>query len=154
MRIPDLFLLFESPRPLSPSQGPWDFLLTFLGIDSLTLSQHGSSGLVAKSCLTLVTPWTVACQSPLSMGFSREEYWSGLPFLSSGDHPDPGIKYWSPAWQADSLLIELREKSPPYLLSKSVLYNKIPMHLVTQISNKVNYGIHSLISIKFVKNLN
>ena len=39
-------------------------------------------GLVAKSCPTLVTPWTVACQAPLSMGFSRQEYWSGLPFPS------------------------------------------------------------------------
>ena len=37
-------------------------------------------GLVAKSCPTLTTPWTVACQAPLSMGFSRQEYWSGLPF--------------------------------------------------------------------------
>ena len=53
--------------------------------------------LVAKSCLTLATPWTVACQAPLSMGFSRQEYWSGLPFLSPGDLPDPGIKPGSPA---------------------------------------------------------
>ena len=52
---------------------------------------------VAKSCLTLATPWTVACQAPLSMGFSRQEYWSGLPFLSPGDLPDPGIKPGSPA---------------------------------------------------------
>ena len=37
------------------------------------------------------TPWTVACQAPLSMEFSRQEYWSGLPFLSSGDHPNLGI---------------------------------------------------------------
>ena len=44
-------------------------------------------GLVAKSCLTLVTPWTVAHQAPLSMGFSRQEYWSGLPFPSPGDLP-------------------------------------------------------------------
>ena len=49
-------------------------------------------GLVAKSCLTLVTPWTVACQAPLSMGFSRQEYWSGLSFPSLGDLPDPGIE--------------------------------------------------------------
>ena len=42
-------------------------------------------GLVAKSCLTLATPWTVACQAPLSMGFSRQEYWSGLPFPSPGE---------------------------------------------------------------------
>ena len=54
-------------------------------------------GLVTKSCLTLATPWTVACQAPLSMGFSRQEYWSGLPFLSPGDLPDPGIKPGSPA---------------------------------------------------------
>ena len=40
---------------------------------------HGG-GLVAQSCLTLATPWTVACQAPLSMEFSRKEYWSGLPF--------------------------------------------------------------------------
>ena len=39
-----------------------------------------------------VTPWTVACQAPLSMGFSRQEYCSGLPFLPPGDLPDPGIK--------------------------------------------------------------
>ena len=43
---------------------------------------HGSGGLVAKSYLTLETPWTTACQAPLSMGFSRQEYWSGLPFPS------------------------------------------------------------------------
>ena len=39
-----------------------------------------------------VTPWTVACQAPLSMGFPKQEYWSGLPFLPPGDLPDPGIK--------------------------------------------------------------
>ena len=38
------------------------------------------------------TPWTIACQAPLSMGFSRQEYWSGLPFPSPGDFPNPGIK--------------------------------------------------------------
>ena len=59
--------------------------------------------LVAKSCPTLVTPWTVACQAPLSMGFSRQEYWSGLPFPSPGHLPDPGIELWSPALQVDSL---------------------------------------------------
>ena len=42
----------------------------------------GGGGLVTKSCLTLVTPWTVASQAPLPMGFSRQEYWSGLPFPS------------------------------------------------------------------------
>ena len=52
-----------------------------------------------------MTPWTVALQAPLSMGFSRQEYWSGLPF-PPGDHPDLGIKPWSPSLQVDSLLPE------------------------------------------------
>ena len=54
-------------------------------------------GLVTKSRPTLVTPWTVAYQAPLSMGFFRQEYWSGLPFLYPGDLPDPGIRPRSPA---------------------------------------------------------
>ena len=49
-----------------------------------------------------VTPWTVARQAPLSMGFSRQEYWNGLPFPSPGDLPDLGIKPGSPALQEDS----------------------------------------------------
>ena len=63
-------------------------------------------GLVPKLCQPLVTPWTVARQVPLSMGFPRLECWSGLPFLSPGNLPDPGIKPGSPALQADSLLTE------------------------------------------------
>ena len=62
--------------------------------------------LVAKLCLTLVTTCTVAWQSPLSMGFPRKEYWSGLPFLSLGHLPDPGIEPGSPALQVDSLAAE------------------------------------------------
>ena len=50
-----------------------------------------------------VTLQTVACQAPLSMGFSRQEYWSGLPCPSLGDLPDPGIEPVAPALQADSL---------------------------------------------------
>ena len=67
----------------------------------------GGCGSVAKSCLTLVTPWTVAHQAPLSLGLSRQEYWSRLPFPSPGDLPDPEIEPGSPALQADSLLTEL-----------------------------------------------
>ena len=54
------------------------------------------------------TLWSIARQAPLSMGFSRQEYWSGLPFPAPGDLPDPGIKFespMSPALQADSLLL-------------------------------------------------
>ena len=65
-------------------------------------------GLAAKSCPTLATPWTTACQAPPSMGFSRQEYWSGLPLPSPGDLPDPGIEPRSPASQADSLPTELQ----------------------------------------------
>ena len=57
-----------------------------------------------------VIPGTVAHQAPLSMGFSRQECWSGLPFLSPEDLPHPGIKSGSPALQADYLPTELQEK--------------------------------------------
>ena len=53
-----------------------------------------------------VTPGTVACQSPLSMGFSRQEYWNGLPFPSPGDLPNPRMEPGPPTRQADSLLSE------------------------------------------------
>ena len=49
------------------------------------------------------TPWTVAYQAPPCMGFSRQEYWSALPFPSAGDLPDPGIEPWSSTLQADPL---------------------------------------------------
>ena len=52
----------------------------------------GGGRLVAKSCPTLATPWTVAPEAPLAMGFPRQEYWSELTFPSSGDLPDPGIE--------------------------------------------------------------
>ena len=52
------------------------------------------------------TPWTVAYQAPLSLGFSRQECWSELPFPSPGDLPNPGIEPRSPALQADALLSE------------------------------------------------
>ena len=60
------------------------------------------------------TPWTIAHQAPLSMGFSRQGYWSGLPCPPPGDLPNPGIKLGSPVLQADSLLSEPPGK--PYSL--------------------------------------
>ena len=59
------------------------------------------------------TPWTVARQAPLSRGFSRQEYWSGLPFPSPGDLPDPGIEPGSPALQADALPSEPQRSLMP-----------------------------------------
>ena len=52
---------------------------------------------------SFVTPWIVALQAPLSMGFSRQEYWHGLPFPSPGDLSDPGVEPGSPTLQADAL---------------------------------------------------
>ena len=55
------------------------------------------------SCLwPFVTPWTIACQAPLSMGFPRQEHWSGLQYPPLGDLPDPGVEPASPVLQADS----------------------------------------------------
>ena len=80
-------------------------------------------GLVAKLCLTLATPWTIIVQqASLSMGFSRQPYWRGLPFPSPGDLPDPGIEPGSPALQADSLPTELWRK---------------PMEIITLINERL-----------------
>ena len=68
-----------------------------------------------------MTLWTVACQAPLSMGFSRQKYWSGLPFPPPGDLPDPGIKLGSLALQADSLPTELWGKPKEMATHSSVL---------------------------------
>ena len=76
--LPELFSRFLCPqRPPESQQTPC------------------GGGLVTRSCLTLVTPWTLTCQVPLPMGFSRQEYWSGLPFPAPGDLPtqesNPGL---------------------------------------------------------------
>ena len=67
------------------------------------------------------TPWTVARRALLSMGFSRQEYWSGLPFPSPGDLPDPGIEPKSPTLEADALTSE-----PPGKLYLAVLNTFFP----------------------------
>ena len=68
------------------------------------MNLHGGGGLVAKSCLSLVTPWTVAHQAPLPIEFPRQEYWSGLLFPPPGDLPDPGIEPMSSALQLVSCI--------------------------------------------------
>ena len=71
---------------------------------------HWGMKVKSLSCVQLfATLWTVVCQTSPSMGFSRQEYWSGLPFSSPGDFPNPGIKLRSPALQADSTLWATRE---------------------------------------------
>ena len=77
------------------------------------------------SCVQFfATPWTVASQAPLSMGFSRQEYWGGLPFPPTGDLLDQGIKPSSPAsvWAGESFTTESQGK-PHYTLSAYLSYN-------------------------------
>ena len=98
-----------------PGKSPLSLQLTFLkAVYSHSaylayMQSGGGGGLVAKSCPTLATPWTVACQAPLSMRFSRQEYWSGLPIRSPGDLPNPAIEPRSPTLQVDSLPPEPQE---------------------------------------------
>ena len=75
----------------------WNSVWVFIHLRAYLLQPLCGGDLVTKSCPTLATPWTIACQASLSMGFSRQEYWSGLPFPSRGDLSDPGIKPRSPA---------------------------------------------------------
>ena len=80
-------------------------------------SLFNGGSLAAKLCLTLATPWTVVYQASLS-GFSSQEYWSGLPSPSPGDHPDPGVQLKSPALKAGSLLLS-HQGSPASSMAKS-----------------------------------
>ena len=76
------------------------------------------------------TPWTVAHQAPPSMGFSRQEYCSGLPFPSPGDLPDPGIEPRSPALQADALTSEPPGKPNTFIqILKHIEFLPCPRHL-------------------------
>jgi len=98
-------------------------------------------GLVTKSYPTLATPWTVACQAPLSMGFSMQEYWSGLPFLSLGDLLNAGIKSRSPALQADSL---------PRTPGKPQLYTYIHTYIHSFLNILFHYGLSQEIGYSFL----
>ena len=82
-------------------------------------------------------PWPVAYQAPPSMGFSRQEYWSGLPFPSPGYLPNPGIEPRSPALQADAL------PSEPPGKPKGILFRR-----VVKINQLCNKGDQNLIGIR------
>ena len=76
------------------------------------MTKEACMGVLAKSlqsCLTLATPWTVTHQAPLSVEFSRHEYWSELPFPSPGDLPNPGIEPCLLHWQVGSLSLSHQE---------------------------------------------
>ena len=95
--------------------GPWDSpgKNTGEGCHFLLQCMKVKVKLLSEVARLLVTPWTAAYKAPPSMGFSRQEYWSGLPFPSPGDLPDPGIKPRSPALQADTLVSEQPGKPLP-----------------------------------------
>ena len=79
------------------------FAATLMDLEIIILSRVSQPCMCAQSfsCVRLfATPWTVACQPPLSTGFSRQEYWSGLPFPPPGDLPEPRIKLMCPAYPA------------------------------------------------------
>ena len=117
MQLPasSLLLLYGSAIPGSPS---FHWHLCIQPADS-----GGVNVLVAQPSQHFATPWTVARQAPLSMEFSRQEYWSGLPFPPPGDLLDPGSKHGSPPVQVDSLPCEPPGK--PYLrLTRPVFPNR------------------------------
>ena len=87
------------------------------------------------------TPWTVAHQAPPTMGFSRQEYWSGWPFPSPGDLPDPGIKAGSPTLQADALLSEPQGK--PYGTSLVIHWLSLRAHNTESGGSIPGQGIRS-----------
>ena len=82
--------------------------------ETMVISKHMHPCMLRHSVVhDSATPWTVVHQPPLSMGFSRQECWSRLPFPPPGDLPDPGIEFKSPALQVDSL--PLSHVGSPYL---------------------------------------
>ena len=101
--MPALLLLKAVIAVITPESS---LLIYIMGVDWITLPSHSFEYMCsgAQSCLTLCNP--VACQTPLSMEFSRQEYWSGLPFSSPGDLPYPGMEPRFHAFQADSLASE------------------------------------------------
>ena len=104
-------------------------LILYFPCFSLRIRPHPPQPLYVLSCLVMsnsVTPRTAACQALLSMGFSRQEWWSGLPCPPPGDLPNPGIEPRSPALQVDSLPIELPGK--PLIIARKM-----------QIKARINY---------------
>ena len=85
------------------SSGPLILRAQRRGLCSLKQRESVSRSVLSDS---FATPWIIACQTPLSLGFSSQGCWSGVPFLSPGDLPDLGIELGSPALQADALLTE------------------------------------------------
>ena len=111
-----------SPLPYVAATASWKSGLCVAMYLYVCVCVCARARVLALSCgLLFVTPWTVACQAPLSMGFSRQECWSGLPFPSPGDLPNSVIEPGSPALQADSLPSEPPGK-PSHMSNALQLY--------------------------------
>ena len=89
--------------PPDPGIVPTSLMSPALACGLFTTRATGGRAHSLSRVWLFATPWTVARQAPLSVGFSRREYWSGLPFTSPGDLPDPGVEPGSSVLQADSL---------------------------------------------------
>ena len=110
----DFKFSLSSSLPFSSLRGAvWWWAGVGVGMERESLAHNGLSlffnssyfsggSLVTKLYATLATPWTISCQAPLSMGFFRQEHWSGLPFPSPEDLRNPGTEPRSPALQVDS----------------------------------------------------
>ena len=105
-----LFLIFNYESAITHLQETWKIQ------NKVTYSSTTCQSLICVQLFGI--SWTVACQAPSSMEFSRQQYWSGLPFPSPGDFPNPRIEPRSPALQADSLPPEPLEKP-----RSSIYYN-------------------------------
>ena len=118
-----------------------------------TIPKNFSSAKITLGCAVLshfsrvwlfATPWTVACQATLSMWFSRQEYWSGLPFSSLGDPPDPGIKTTikttSPALAGRFFTIPTRE-AHDQILYACILYRHIILYIYMYIYTQNTYTL-------------
>ena len=101
MHFPFLFTVLRMPRPINQKAAYGKQFTEIWGWKWKLLSH----------VWLFATPWTVACQVPLSMDFSRPEYWNGQPFPSPGDLPNTGIEPRSPASQSDFLPVEPSENS-------------------------------------------
>ena len=102
------------------------------------------------------TPWTVAYQAPPSVGFSRQECWSGLPFPSPGGLPNPGIEPGSPAWQADALCLSHQEiwllvggsnSSPIFYFFRSIFNHTLIRHLYVHKWYFVEHLLYQVLSV-------
>ena len=116
-----IFLFHVSQEGKEMGLSAYNLILNQQFVVGSILLFHGGNMKVKVKSLSRVrlfaTPRTVACQPPLSRGFSRQEYWSGLPLLSPGELPDPGIESRSPALQADALPSEPQGKPLTYILT-------------------------------------